>query len=315
LFDFCERVDLKKVNKRVVEGLIKCGAFDTTGNYRSQMMASLENCIDYGQRVQRERTDPQMGLFNLTEEQKSINLPSMPEIEEWNEKELLTLEKESLGFYITGHPLSRYENILEKFTNTNSVTLKEQNDGDAIRIGGMVRNTKIIKTKRGDLMAFVTLEDLHGAVEITIFSSLYSKVYDLLTDDSAILVQGHLQKEENSVKLLAESVISMDKAEETWTTSIHFNLDIARTDKALLEKLNTAIKRHPGSCKAYIHLMNPEKTETIIALSDMIKLKAGSSLIREVNRLVGYNAAETVCRPVESSSTFNGYNGKRRRKR
>ncbi len=315
LFDFCERVDLKKVNKRVVESLIKCGAFDATGNYRSQMMASLEDCIDYGQRVQRERMDPQMGLFDLTGEQKAINLPSMPDIDEWDEKELLTLEKESLGFYITGHPLSRYENVLDKFTNTNSVTLKEQNDGDAIRIGGMVTNTKIIKTKRGDLMAFVALEDLHGSVEIIIFSSLYAKVYDLLTDDSAILVQGHLQKEENSIKLLADAVIPMDKAEATWTTSIHFNLDIARTDKALLEKLNTVLKRHPGSCKAYIHLRNSEKTETIIALSDTIKLNAGPPLIREVNRLLGYSAAETVCRPVESSSTFNGYNGKRRRKR
>jgi len=259
--------------------------------------------------------DPQMGLFNLTGEEKAINLPSMPDIDEWDEKELLTLEKESLGFFITGHPLSRYENVLEKFTNTNSVTLKEQNDGDTIRIGGMVTNTKIIKTKRGDLMAFVALEDLHGAVEIIIFSSLYAKVYDLLTDDSAILVQGHLQKEENSVKLLADAVIPMDKAEETWTTSIHINLDSARTDKALLEKLNTVLKRHPGSCKAYIHLRNSEKTETIIALSDTIKLKSGSPLIREVKRLVGYNAAETVCRPVEPSSTFNGYNGKRRRKR
>jgi len=179
----------------------------------------------------------------------------------------------------------------------------------------MVTNTKIIKTKRGDLMAFVALEDLHGAVEIIIFSSLYSKVYDLLTDDSAILVQGHLQKEENSVKLLADTVIPMDKAEETWTTSIHFNLDIARTDKTLLEKLITVLKRHPGSCKGYIHLRNSEKTETIIALSDTITLNAGSSLIREVNRLVGYNAAETVCRPAEPSSTFNGYNGKRRKKR
>jgi DNA polymerase-3 subunit alpha len=107
----------------------------------------------------------------------------------------------------------------------------------------------------------------------------------------------------------------MDKAEETWTTSIHFNLDIARTDKTLLEKLITVLKRHPGSCKGYIHLRNSEKTETIIALSDTITLNAGSSLIREVNRLVGYNAAETVCRPAEPSSTFNGYNGKRRKKR
>jgi DNA polymerase-3 subunit alpha len=315
LFDFCERVDLKKVNKRVVESLIKCGAFDSTGNYRSQMMASLEDCLDYGQRIQREKNDPQMGLFNLTEEQKAINLPSMPAIDEWDEKERLTFEKESLGFYITGHPLSRYEDILEKFTNTTSVALKEQNDGNAVRIGGIVRNTKIIKTKKGDLMAFVTLEDLHGAVEITVFSLLYSKVYDLLTDDSAILVQGHLQKEENSIKLLAESIISMDKAEEAWTTSIHFKLDVVRTDKKLFESLNTVFMRHPGSCKAYIHLINSGKTETVIALSDTIKLKAGPLLIREVNRLVGYNAGETVCQPVESSPTFNGYNGKRRRRR
>jgi DNA polymerase III subunit alpha len=315
LFDFCERVDLKKVNKRVVESLIKCGAFDATGNNRSQMMASLEDCLDYGQRVQREKNDPQMGLFNLTEAQKAINLPSMPDMDEWDEKERLTFEKESLGFYITGHPLGRYEDILEKFTNTTSVALKEQSDGDAVRIGGMVRSTKIIKTKKGDLMAFVTLEDLHGAVEITVFSLLYSKVYDLLIDDSAILIQGYLQKEENSVKLLAENVISMDNAEEAWTTSVHFKLDVARTEKGLFEKLNTVFKRHPGSCKAYIHLLNSDKTETIIALSDTIKLKAGPSLIRDVNRLVGYNAAETVCRPVESPSTFNGHNGKKRRKR
>jgi DNA polymerase-3 subunit alpha len=279
------------------------------------MTASLEDCIDYGQRVQKERTDPQMGLFNLTKEQKVVNLPSMPEIDEWEEKELLTLEKESLGFYITGHPLNRYENLLEKFTNTNSATLKERNDGDAVTIGGMIRNIKTIKTKKGDLMAFVALEDLQGAVEITIFSALYAKVYDLLTHDNTILVRGFLQKDENSLKLLADSVISIDKAEEAWTTSIHFNLDITRTEKTLLEKLNALLKRHPGSCPAFIHLLDPERTETIIALPDKIKLNAGSSLIGEVNRLVGYNAAETDCRPIESSSPANGYSGKRRRRK
>ena len=318
LFEFCEQVDLKKVNKRVIESLIKCGAFDATGNYRSQMLASLEDCIDYGQRVQRERTDPQMGLFNLTEEQKAINLPSMPEMDEWDEKELLALEKESLGFYITGHPLSRYEDLLDKFTNTNSATIKERNDGETVTIGGMVRNVKTIKTKKGDLMAFVTLEDLLGTVEITVFSSLYATVYDLLTDDNAILVRGFLQKDENSVKLLADSIINIDKAEETWTTSIHFNLDVTRIDKTLLEALNAVLKRHPGPCPAFIHLRNPEKTETIIALPESIRVKAGVSLIQEVDRLVGYHAAETVCRPIESSANANGYgNGysKRRRKK
>ncbi len=315
LFEFCERVDLKKVNKRVIEGLIKCGAFDSTGAFRSQMMASLEDCVDYGQRLQKEKADPQIGLFDLKPEQNAINLPSMSEIDEWDEKELLALEKESLGFYITGHPLGEFEDILEKFTNTNSSTLKEQNDGDAVRIGGIIRSTKIIKTKKGDLMGFMTLEDLHGSVEIVVFSALYAKVYDLLTEDSAILVRGGLQKDENSVKILAETVIPMDKAEETWSTSIHFNLDITRTDKALLEQLKGIFSRYPGSCQGYVHLLDPEKTDTTIALSDATRLKAGSSLIREVNRLLGYPAAETICEPTEMTSKSDGYNGNRRGRR
>jgi DNA polymerase-3 subunit alpha len=312
LFDFCERVDLKKVNKRVIESLIKCGAFDSAEDYRSRTMASLEDCVDCGQRLQKEKADPQIGLFDMQADQHAINLPPIPEIDEWDEKQLLAFEKESLGFYITGHPLNEYNDILEKFTNTNSLILKEQNDGNDVRIGGLIRSTKIIKTKRGDLMAFVTLEDLHGSVEIIVFSTLYAKVHDLLTEDSSILVRGHLQKDENSVKILADTLIPIDKAEETWSTSIHFNLDITRTEKELLEKLKDIFRRHPGSCRGYVHLLNPEKTETVIALSDATRLKAGSSLIREANRLLGYNAAETICEPAAIAPKSDGYNGKRR---
>jgi DNA polymerase-3 subunit alpha len=296
LCDFCERVDLKKVNKRVVESLIKCGAFDSTGDYRSRMTASMENILDYGQRVQKERSDPQMGLFDMSGSGPAINLPPLPEIDEWSEKQLLALEKESLGFYITGHPLSGHEDILEKFTNANSAGLKEKKDGATVRIGGIVRNLKTIKTKKkGSLMAFVILEDLHGSVEATVFSSLYAKAHDLLSDDRPILIQGQLEKDENSVKILADTIIPIDKAEETWTASVHFNLDITRTQRELLVNLKEIFKRHPGSCRAYIHLLNPDKTETIIALSNSMKLRAGLALTREVNRFLGYNAVETDC--------------------
>jgi len=296
LCDFCERVDLKKVNKRVVESLIKCGAFDSTGDYRSRMTASMENILDYGQRVQKERSDPQMGLFDMPGSGPAINLPPLPEIDEWSEKKLLALEKESLGFYITGHPLSGHEDILEKFTNANSAGLKEKKDGATVRIGGIVRNLKTIKTKKkGSLMAFVILEDLHGSVEVTVFSSLYAKAHDLLSDDRPILIQGQLQKDENSVKILADTIIPINKAEETWTASVHFNLDITRTQRELLVNLKEIFKRHPGSCRAYIHLLNPDKTETIIALSNSMKLRAGLALTREVNRFLGYNAVETDC--------------------
>ena len=302
LFEFCERVDLKKVNKRVVESLIKCGAFDSTGDYRSRMTASMEDVLDYGQRVQREKSDPQMGLFDMPGSSPAINLPALPEIDEWSEKQLLALEKESLGFYITGHPLSGHEDILEKFTNANSALLKERKDGATIRIGGIVRKVKTIKTKKkGSLMAFVTLEDLHGSVEATVFSSLYAKVHDLLTDDRPILIQGQLQKDENSVKILADTIIPIDKAEETWTASVHFNLDITRTQRELLVKLKEILKTHPGSCRAYIHLLNPGKTETIVALSNSMKLRAGLPLTREVNQFIGYNAVETACGPAVAS--------------
>lgn len=305
LFTFCERVDLKKVNKRVIESLIKCGAFDSTGHRRCQMTASLEEALDYGQRVQKEKSDPQMGLFGGLENNQEINLPSMPEIEEWDQKQLLAFEKESLGFYITGHPLSRYEPLLEKFANANTITLREMEDGAAVRIGGIVANTKTIKTKKGDLMAFVTIEDLDGLVEATVFSSLYASANDLLADDNLIFIQGRIQKDESSVKLVAESVIPLEKAEEVWVASIHFNLDINRTEKALILKLYDILRRHPGSCPAYIHLLNPEKTETIVSLPETMKLQAGSSLIREVNGLFGYKVVETICSEATSSSNSN----------
>jgi DNA polymerase-3 subunit alpha len=211
--------------------------------------------------------------------------------------------------------LTGYEDLLEKFTNADSATLKEKNDGESVRIGGMVRNTKIIKTKKGDLMAFVTLEDLQGSVEVTVFSSIYARVYDLLSDDNSIMVQGQLQKDENSVKILADTIITFEKAEETWSASIHFHLDITRTEKALLVRLNDILERHPGSCRGYVHLLHPEKTETIIALSESMKLRAGLPLTREVNNLLGYDAVETVCSPVASSVRSNSYNGNRKKKR
>jgi DNA polymerase-3 subunit alpha len=144
-------------------------------------------------------------------------------------------------------------------------------------------------------MAFATIEDLHGVVETTVFSRVYIGVSDLLVEDNPVFVQGQVQKDEQSVKILAEKVVAMDKAEETWTASIHFNVEISRTDRNALEQLNEILRKHPGTCRAYLHLHSPEKTDSIIALPDSMRLKAGSALVREVKELLGYNAVETLC--------------------
>ena len=308
LFDFCERVDLKKVNKRVVESLIKCGAFDATGAKRSQMMAALENALDYGQRLQRERNDPQMGLFDLGESRPSINAPALPEIEEWDEKQLLAFEKESLGFYLTGHPLRRYEHILDKFTNADAISIKELNDGGVVRIGGIVQSTKTIKTKRGELMGFVTIEDMHGAVEAVVFARVFADARDLLAEDRALLIQGQIQKDEQSVKILADMVIPIEKAEEIWSASVHFNLETSRTDRETLAHLHAILERHPGACPAFLHLRSPDNTVSVIALPEVLKLRAGGALQREVDDFLGYRAVETHCSPVPSAAALNGLN-------
>ncbi len=314
LFDFCERVDLKKVNKRVVESLIKCGAFDATGAARSRMTASLEDALEYGQRIQKEKMDPQMGLFGGGEQPLVINAPALPDIPEWDEKQLLAFEKESLGFYISGHPLNRHEALLDKFTNSNAVSLKDIQDGGAVRIGGIVRSTKVITTKKGHLMAFVTIEDMHGSVEVTIFSRVYLAVNELLVEDLPLLIEGVVQKDEQSVKLIADTVIPIEKAEETWTASVHFNLETARTVRADLEELYEILQLHPGSSRAYLHLRSAENTDSVIELPDSLKLKAGSALTRAVNGLLGYNVVETLCSPAQASAAANGYNRNHRKR-
>ena len=295
LFDFCEHVDLKRVNKRVIESLVKCGAFDSTRAKRAQLAMAIEEALEYGQRVQKERNDPQMNLFDMGESKPAINVPVLPDIPEWDEKQRLAFEKESLGFYISGHPLKGLEAVLEKFTNVNAMTVKESSDGAMVRIGGIVIATKVIKTKKGDLMAFVTLEDMHGSVEVIVFSNLYAAVEDLLFDDNAILVQGRLQKDEQSIRVIGEDIIPIDKAEEVWTASVHLHLDVSRTDRETLLGLQNTLLKYPGSCRAFLHLRDPQGTDTVISLSERIKLQPGGRLTRDVNRLLGYNAVETMC--------------------
>ncbi len=295
IFDFCERVDLRKVNKRVLEGLIKSGAFDTFGLKRSQLFAGLEDILEYGQRVQREKTDPQMGLFGTGTDQPAINLPSLPEIGEWDERQLLVFEKESLGFYITGHPLNRFNDIIDKYATADAISLKEMPDNCAARLAGIIRNTKVITTKRGDLMAFVTMEDMNGSFEMTVFPNLYASTSHLLEVDTAILVDGHVQKDEKSVNLLSNHIVPIQKAEETWTVSIHIKLDITTTNREQLETLHGVFKNHPGACQAYIHIQDPEMTEAVLALPEYQQLQPRSSLRKEVNACLGYQAYESVC--------------------
>ena len=296
LFDFSERVDHRKVNRRVIESLIKAGALDSTGARRSQMMSVLDEAIELGQKIQKDRSNGQYTLFEaMAPESRGTIYPSFAEIEEWSESELLNYEKEALGFFITGHPLARYEPILNKFANANTLKLHDLSDGRVVRIGGIVRDYKLYHDRKGEIMAFVTLEDLSGLAEVILFASLYSSVSGSIEKDSAIMVEGRVSRDENSSKILADTIVPIDKAEETWTASVHLNLDTTGLDKQRLHGLCKILKQHKGSCSAFVHLLVPQRTDTIIALPDSVRVRAGQDLTEAVNTFLGYSAVETVC--------------------
>ncbi len=308
LFHFCERMDLSKFNKRVIESLIKCGAFDSTGVYRSRLMVVLDDAVEHGQRVQREKNNPQMGLFDANEtSDPGSSYPPIPTIDEWGLEERLAQEKESLGFYVSGHPLDAYRKSMEKYSDVDTLTLSDKKDGQSVRVGGIIATVKEI-TSRNGRMAFVSLEDINGVMEVIVFSNLYSQVESLINEGRVVFVEGEVQKRENDTKILAGNLIPVEKAEETWTADVHFSLVIHEVTRDTLEQLKSVLANHPGICRGYLHLVDPKKTDTVIALSDDLKLAAGPALNRDVRDLLGFDVIKTTIMPIAAPE-----NGRRKR--
>ncbi len=301
LFEFCERVDLRKVNKRVLESLIKCGAFDSTGARRAQIWACLEDAIDYGQMARKERLSPQRGLFDDDDLPDSIKQPPMPEIPEWDRKQLLNFEKEALGFYISGHPLGSYKELIDLYANHDTISIKELADESVVRVPGILTSVKKIMTKKNDPMAFITTEDTHGSVETIVFTSVYAVAADVLVNDTPVFILGRVQKSEEAVQIIADTIIPIEQAPEFWTASVHINLDVGRTQPEVLKELYQIVKSNPGSCRSFIGIRDAGKTETIIALPEELKLRNGKGLRRSVNALLGYDAVETKCTAAAAS--------------
>lgn len=294
IFEFCERVDLRKVNKRVVESLIKCGAFDSTGGRRSQLTAALEDAMSLGQKIQQEKESAQVSLFGAEEIVRTngngkgkVQLPDLPE---WDDKFLLAQEKEALGFFITGHPLGRHEKDIRRFTTADTATLEERADKSEIKICGIVATMKELMTKKGDRMAFATLEDLVGSVEVVVFPEVFAKASEYLKSDDPLLVTGTIDKGEKSAKIMASDVVPLRDVTARQTSRVIFALQGDGLDRYRLEELKAIMLRHPGTCKATLTIDIPDQCRATIALPDSCMVAPSDELTVEVKNLFGYHA-------------------------
>lgn len=291
LQDFCEKVDLRKVNKKVVEALIRCGAFDSLKARRSQLMAVLEESMEIGQKVQREREQGQESLFGTAEivNHKGNGYGKLPDIDEWPENVLLGFEKEALGFYITGHPLARHSAAIKRFATCDTAGLHERPDKSEVKVCGIVAGLKELTTKKGDRMAFVTLEDLSGFVEMVVFPETYQAAMELLKSEEPLLVSGTLDVGEESCKLLATEVLPLREVKERLTKKVHFRLTTPGLSEGQLTALKDIIDRHRGSCDVLLHLVIPNRSETVIGLPESQKVAASDEIMDAAEKLFGYN--------------------------
>ncbi|MEW6616646.1 MAG: DNA polymerase III subunit alpha [Thermodesulfobacteriota bacterium] len=292
IFDFCERVDARKANRRVVESLIKCGTFDFTGVFRSKLMGVLDDAIERAGAIQRDRTNGQINMFDIFNDPGAVELNAkFPDVEEWHENQLLTYEKEVLGFYITGHPLTRYEEDIKRYANTNTLDIVEFHDGAEIKIGGMVSSVREINTRKGDRMARVTLEDLKGFIEIVVFPDIYKETSSFLKGEEPILILGTLAMEEENPKVIAKKIIPLSEAKEKLNVGIHFTVKTSSVTREHLEKLRDILLNHKGNSEAFLHLVLPNFIETVISLGEEFRLTPSEVLFKKVEELFGCQVA------------------------
>ena len=290
LADFCLKVDLRKVNKRVIESLVKFGAFDSLGFSRAPLLAGLEEAMEWAQEVEREKANRQITMFGEFQNGGGKTEPRLPQIPAWPENQRLAAEKETLGFYLTGHPLSSHVHILQRVTSMDTLKVQEAADGKEILIGGVVNSLKETNTKKGDRMAFVTLEDLNGVVEVIVFSDLYKNSSLLLKGEGPIFIKGRVDAGEESVKIIASEVLSFEQAVSKLTTSVHLRLRSEGLRREDLEAIREILQDCRGNCPAVLHLILPGQQEAVIDLGDEWRLNWNDQLVSRVRDLLGYEA-------------------------
>lgn len=295
--DFLSRVDLRKVNKRVIESLIKCGSFDTLGYKRRQLMEYLDEAIDEAQRKQKELLSNQASFFDqlvgddgfMESNQDIYKIPDLPE---WDRKELLSIEKETLGFYISGHPLHGFSDKLRFVTNADSGSLRSKRDKDTVTLAGVVSSLSERLTKKKDVMCNIVLEDLRGSVEIIFWPDVYKKFYEILHADEPVVIQGTIDVQgagengDENYKMIAQEVTSMTKALENPYKHVCFVINSDKISPDAIVSLNEIINNNRGKFDSYIHIVN-DKSETIVSLGESSRIDISDRLKREADSLLG----------------------------
>jgi len=297
-FDFCRRVDLHKVNKRMLEGLIKAGAFDSHGAKRSQLMAMLDQAIEDGAAAQREREMGQTSIFgealNGSGSPHAHVEPVLPNLPEWDQAQRLKYERELTGFYITAHPLARYEATIHALATATTAGITELSDGKEVRLCGIIATVKSMLTKKGDRMAYVTLEDLQGTVEVIVFPDLFKSVGELIAPERLIRVTGTIDRGDKGTKIRGVKIEPLAEVQTQTIKRIQIRLTASPEVKEQLPRLLDVFKRHPGATSVSLTFRTDGALEAETAPLPHLTVSASEHFVADVEEVLGKGALSLV---------------------
>ena len=305
VFDFSMRVDLSKVNKAVIEALIRSGAFDncagSLGVNRGRIFCALDKAIERGKSAQRDREVGQTNLFGALASSDPGKPSGGEELNyecgrDWSEREVLAFEKASLGFFMSGHPMERYEKEAARLTGCTTRSLEGRKDRDELSIAGIVVDYSERKTKSGKRLGLGAIEDLHGRANFIVFSKQLDEVSEALRTDDPVLVKGSVMVDERDDgeerKLRLQEAIPLLDVRSKRTKAVYLLLDGTCFPTEEMERLKALLEKHPGRCDAFIEVFIPGRSVTTIDLPESFRLAPSDELIQAVEGVPGVNRVE-----------------------
>ncbi len=291
LYQYCENVDLRLLNKRVIESLIKAGALDSLGARRSQLMAVLDRAMELGARRQRETSSGQHGLFGGAGETAPPRPVELADVPEWSEAERLAGEKEVLGFYVTGHPLEKYTSRLTSLTRQDSSSLEELEHDAPLTLAGVLVSLRVRPSRKGDLWASGILEDLRGSVELLVFPQALQQFQSILKPDAVLLIKGRVRHEENArTKVVVSEARPLDAAVNGGAAELLIRVNLTEAPENLPAELEKLLAAYPGDSPVVFELTRPGDFRARLRPRAARAVRAGEELLARLKSLCGEEA-------------------------
>ena len=286
-FALCERLDFRQVNKKVVESLIKGGAFDALGLSRSQMCGNMARVLEWAQRQHTDRQQGQISLFGSSVAKSTSMVPTLDQVPEWSESERLTYEKEALGFYISSHPLLAAQQELRRLITVTSQELTDYHGEPTVTLGGIVTQHRSQLTKNGDRMAFLTLEDLHGSFEVIAFPEVYRQSITYCESEEPLLIWGKVEGDGSEGRLIAQRILPLKDAMalgEFQRLTLNVSPVLERT--ALLH-LRDLLATSPGTCNVVLTVHFPDGERVRLRAADQLSVTPSTTLLAGLEAVLG----------------------------